>query len=520
MAGIRIYEEQLRAPDGTVKVAVAGGQAEAAIARGLADGANVLDRAGALAAQRDLAQQKAVRTQRLSETRVKALSDLTDLKIKYANDPDPATMRDRWQADTDALLKSYQEGFGEDRGLSQVFTTDFEEWRLRDRVDIAGAASKKIGERGRAQLDAGLDTLAGMLARTDDPIRRQQIEDMASVSLQDGVTAGYLDAVEAGNLGRKFLGRADEVKLRGLIIDDPEAALQALNDPDQFANIDEVQRTQLMDTATRRVDSLRSDRIRLAEKAERDAAKALELQRDEIEKSLLARDADGTLTRDDVEAARPDLTPTAYKAMLAALDPETPDVVEDPALLADLFVGVADRDIAAEATDAFKAGRIKKETFTTLLTQNRQMRAGNAPETPYKSARALVSTTLDPGQLLSGPAASIARSGQAQALVEFDNWAAAHPQATRSEAQEEAQNTIRRYQVINYEQMSLATGLPRYFAGTRDALSFADLDAAEARVLAELDGGGMSRAQADQELRKIEGWRAILNAKPDKGTSQ
>lgn len=514
MGRITTFEEQVRNPSGVMRVQVAPQDTGAgALAAGLQGISQAAGRAANMSAELDLATQRAARTQRLQEVRTQALGELTDLRLKFARDADPATMQQRWQAESDQILQRYVQGFGTDKGLVQSFSNDFEQWRLRDKVEIAGQAAGTLAKQGRAKLDAGLDTLAGMLAQTDDEIRTRQIQDMAALSINDAVTAGYLDPVEAGEMGRKFIGRADEAKARGLIIDNPEAALSALRDPKNFAGLDEIKRTTLTDMATRRVDSLRSDRVRLLEHQDRLAEKALEKQSDDTAKRLWHLDASGALTRDDIESQRGVLKVGEYKALLASLQQDNA-AVDDVETVADLTNRVGSEDIAAAATDAFKSGRIKKETFTSLIEKNRTLRADNAPDTPYKSARELVSITLDPGSLLSGPAANIARAGRAQGLAEFDNWAAAHPGATRAEAQAEAQNTIRRYQVINYDQMSLATGLPRFYPGQRNELTAADLDAAEAQTLAVLDGGGLTREQADQELRKIETWRQILAQKP------
>lgn len=514
MGRITLFQESLRNPDTTIRVQQDAGGGLTALGAGLNELGQVGQRAADLTAQRDLAVQQAARVQTLNDTRIKALSDLTDLKMKYGNDSDPATMQARWLADSNAIKQKYVDQFGEDPGLRDSFTKDFDQWQLRDKVDVAGDAARKISDAGRAQLNQGLDTLSAMMAQTSDPIRRQQIQSAADLAIQDGINAGYLTAVQGGEASRKFIGSADEAAVRGLIIANPDAALQALQDPQRFAGLDEVKRTSLVDMATRRVDSLRSDRIRLAEKADRDAEKQLKLQGDAAEKDLWGKLHDGTLSRDDIEAQRRVLDPAAYKGLLVGLDKHNDDrAVDDIDTVARLQNLVGSQDIASDATEALKSGHLKVDTFNSLMEKNRQFRASNAPDSPYKSGRSLISTTLDPGSLLSGPAATIARSGQAQALVEFDNWTAANPQASRADALVEAQNTIRRYQVINFDQMSLATGLPRTYSGSRKALTAADLDRAEQQTINDLDAHRLTREQATQELQKIRNWREILKSK-------
>jgi hypothetical protein len=58
--------------------------------------------------------------------------------------------------------------------------------------------------------------------------------------------------------------------------------------------------------------------------------------------------------------------------------------------------------------------------------------------------------------------------------------------------------------------MQKATGLPRYYDGTRVAITLRALDAAENQTVAALDAQTLIKVQIEQELQKIETWRAIL----------
>jgi hypothetical protein len=163
------------------------------------------------------------------------------------------------------------------------------------------------------------------------------------------------------------------------------------------------------------------------------------------------------------------------------------------------------------ATGYLRDGKLKSATFTAMVGKNRTAFRDDAPGSPYKSGRALVSTTLDPGQLLSGGGAAIARAGLAQALIEYDNWTQATPNATRADSVAMAQSIIKRYQFMPYEDMKKSIGLSPYFGGkTSLTVTLKDIEAAESALARDIRAGGMSKSQQEFEIRRLNNWRDIL----------
>lgn len=369
----------------------------------------------------------------------------------------------------------------------------------------------------KGDLDLRVSAYSKAAANASSPALRDQLMQRAQADVISATHAGWLRGDEGAVKLLQFKSDVSEADAYRDITNDPVAAQQKLLDPSNYPDLDPVARSRLADRANTRVDALRSDRIRLAELADHQADRQLKKAGDAAAKNLWGLQKDNTLSRDDIESQKTALDPAEYRALLAALDDPGGAKFDDPATVADLEKNVGTSDFVNKATDALQAHMLTTDRFVSLLDKNRSELAQDQPASPYKSGRALVQTTLDPGQLVDGGAAAIAHAGQAQALAEFDNWAAAHPDTPRAAAMEEAQNTIARYQIINYQQMSLATGLPRSYTGTREALKTADLDVAEGMVVTGLDKGELSREQADQELRKIASWRYILTQKQPTG---
>lgn len=255
------------------------------------------------------------------------------------------------------------------------------------------------------------------------------------------------------------------------------------------------------------------DAITVSDHADAMSDKATRKAGEAAAKALEGLAANGALTRDMLEKAAPILSVGDYKGLLHSLT-AAPDVKDDSDTVSLLEQSLGAEGWSQDAAEALAAGQISTPTYLSMSGRNRSIAGDDKPAGPYKSSRSLVSTTLDPGQLLSGPAAAVARAGLAQALVEFDNYAAANPDSTRAELTAEAQNTIKRYQIITYNEMATATGLPRFYEGGREDLTFEALTTAEAETIRQLDGNGITREMADQELRKIETWRYLLGQKP------
>ena len=368
-------------------------------------------------------------------------------------------------------------------------------------------------------------------ARETDPALRVEIEGRGRAAIQGMVAAGFLAEDDGVKRETQFLDRVREARVLNLVRTDPEGAVQRLMDTNDrdFAGMDPAARERALRNAQGEVDRrLREDNARY-DRQQREAEKRL--QRDgeqQVKDAYAALDRDGTLAPAALDRLRRHggVSASEYRVLQKASRGETADA-DDRQTVIDLtrdLHRLEPDDFERAASKALMGDKLKIETYRSLVGRNRELTREDRPSSPFRSGRELVTTTLDPGQIFQGPAAAIGRSAQAQAAAEFDNWAETNPKATRAEAMSQAQDIITRYQVIRFDQLEMGLGVPMFHRAARSALDLAALDRAEAATIQALDDKRITQAQADQEARKIEGWRAVLAnkaaAKPKPGTNR
>lgn len=447
----------------------------------------------------------------LLRARTGAAGELADLAQRMEEDTDWRTVGDRYEKEQGEIRARWRKGLDVEAVEQYDILTEEKAGDYRRRVLARGLAGLK--DEGRANLD-GLEAQALRdAAAADTPERRAAALNDYRGALRLMADTGVVDRVDAGKRDRAFLGRADEQDIQSLMNKDPEAAVLALTDSNRFQNIDGVQRERLSRMALGMAEARSRDADIRARRADAQAEKDLKRRGEDEAKRLDQLQADGKLNREEIERSRAFLSPSDYRHYLTT--------ISKPAAAADdlpTYAGFERRleieDIAGDVVREQAAGRLTPATAKSLIERNRQAMKDDRPASPYRSGRELVKATLDPGQLLSGGAADAARAGMASALVEFDAWADANRGADRAVTMDTAREIVGRYQLFSYEKMSVAVGLPRSYTGTRDRLAPADLDAAEARTIADLDAGRLSKEQASIEIRKIENWREILSRKP------
>lgn len=458
---------------------------------------------------------EAQRAQMLIGAQAQMTRDLADVDNEFQADTDWQTMPARYQERTRGLLDKYRENLASDPTVFSMLSRDFQRSTLRGSVEINKLARTRQVESGKADLETSLETYSQLAAKTSDPLATAEIEGRARSSIAGMVSAGLIGADDGQKRERQFYDRVAQTRAIALIRDNPDEAFRRLSDPADggFDRMDPKTREGLLTQANNRATSLANERARAQDRAESQARAALQREGDALMKDVEARIAAGNIPNSD-EMRRLErhggISPADMRVLRRSMTEDAG--TDDGNTVIDLTRrSVADNpaDFEAAASRAVEAGRLKISTYRALVEKNRADNRSDAPPSPYKSGRELVSTTLDPGAIFQGSAAAIGRSAQAQAIVEFDNWARANPRANAADAVAEAQNVIKRYQIIQFQNLSLAIGVPRFVEGGRSAISLENLATAESEVIRRLDAGQLSREQADQELRKIEGWRFI-----------
>lgn len=459
-------------------------------------------------------QQKARQAIELAKVSTAATRELDDLNLQLESEGDWQRGAARWAEGVKAIRARQAEAISEPSVKAQ-FELQFDQAAETRRVSLSRKLIDVMQKDGEASLLQTLDTQARAAAAAPNDVARQTAILAGGQAIANFRDARLIDPVRAVNLELKFKSDVDEAQARSLITADPQAALNALSDPQALPNLTPERRALLMDTATRRHDTETRQAIARAEHLERVAERELRKHGDEIAKDGWSRVHEGTLTFEWLQANRRTLSQGDYTALVKELRGDRG--ADDPTTVADLTARLAGEDIESDARRELQAGRLKTETYRSLVSQNRAALADDRPASPYKSGRELVNVTLRPPDVLGvGAAQDAARAAQAQALVEYDSWAAANPSADRAAHLEEAQNIIRRYQVVAFERMAIGVGLPRTYRGARQDLKLPDLDAAEQQTIQLLDARQLTADQAAQELRKIEAWREILARQPVK----
>jgi hypothetical protein len=223
------------------------------------------------------------------------------------------------------------------------------------------------------------------------------------------------------------------------------------------------------------------------------------------------------VTFEDIYAVKDKVSINNYNALISLLEPEADKAtVNDPDAVIHLEDLVDQIDISDLAARYLTNGDITIEYFTSVTTRNRTEIRALGPDTPFNAGKAYISNTLNPSGLLSGTMHAIASAGQAKAIVEFGNWAAAKNKTgvgfSRTEALLEARAAVDRFAIINLNAMRQGIGLPTYYTGDRDRLhiTIEDIDAAEKMTMDQFNANKISKAQLTTELLKLKDWRHIF----------
>lgn len=491
----------------------AGGLAAGAVAAGAAQLAGQF---GAMA-EAERRGRQAIELTRLDTA---ATREASELVLQLERDPDWSTGRERFDRGIEEIRARWGAQTG-DGQVRQEFETRFGRFAEAQRATLGRKLLETGEKQAQGTLAEALDQYSRAAAFAANPLARQQALDDGGAAIERMREAGWIDGAAAVARLKAFRGKVDEAQVLGRLNANTEDATLAVIGElrgGAFGNLDPVQTERLIKTAEAQATRLADRAARDQEKADRLARDAAKAEGDVLLKGIYDAHRQNQPIDALVAQARrhAGVTPAEYSGLLALQDGSDPKD-DDRATLADIIPRLDREDVAADLARALRAGKIRGETYTSLMGQNRAALRDDKPASPYKSGRELVNLSLKPPEVLgSGAAQDAARFAQAEALAEFDSWFDANRAADRTAALDEARNVVQRYQAIAFDRMSIAMGLPRNFRGARAAVTPEALDAAERATLQQLDAGGLSRDMAAGELRKIEAWREILSRRPAK----
>lgn len=295
--------------------------------------------------------------------------------------------------------------------------------------------------------------------------------------------------------------------VRGDISRDPYQAMLALQDKDQkgyYAHLTSEQREQLMNHA----DTMLHQRVSDAERVHSLAKQQEQETSDALLKQGIVMGQKGGLTPDWVVARAGALKPEALKYLLdeAAGKKQQSDLH----VYADLLDRVGrGEDVRESAQAALFAGQLSKDDYTRITDK-----AASELPNAYKRGIQYIQTAGKVSELEPDPA-------KAQTLAnmqnDFQDWFKQNPQAKDKEVQEQAQDIVRRYQLVKADQNLLTLPVPRYFEGTR---AQPDIDASEKQLRKAIDAREISREEAARQALLLSKWRAALEATQAKAAAK
>lgn len=447
----------------------------------------------------------------LSERSSAYRRELDALQVEFDKDPDHASKPQRYQDAARRLFSQHLEGL--DRETATAFMVRANEYADAGLLRVRAQARTDEVQAGIVRLDKDNDDLINRLAGVTNPAERQAILRQVEANIDAAQQTGLLTGARYESVRKATLVKADQAEALRLIRNSPGAAPAVIMDTAKLPHLDLLQREQLVGRARDEAQRQASLAEARAARLERQQARQDARLGDDLEKWMDRQISDGTLSEAELEKARPFLKPNDYRRGLSVLRGGAD--VNDVRAIGRLTPLLDTPDADRELDQALERREITQQTYQDMRSKARSYARDDRPASPYRRGRETVKDALDPGAMLSGAAADAARQGRVAALQEFDAWVLKNANADGDAVVAQANDVVRRFSAIQYDRMSIAVGLPRGIGAdrTRETLSLRDLDAAEDDLVKRYDAKEYSREQVEQERRKIDAWRRIIDAR-------
>ena len=420
----------------------------------------------------------------------KATAEVSNLELQFDHDPDFRTAPQRFQEQADAIRDKYLDGVT-DTAVATLFKRQYGQIALAKSINVRKGAWKKEADYNVASLDDSIQTYATAAANAKNPAEATLVEEQARLSIARMQANGWISAEDAGKRERTFLTKRDTaIVLRDMSMDAGLTASKLSLDPSYAANVDVVQRERLTDQAYRRSVELQK---------QTDAAAERERKRrgDELLKDAIAKQANGTLTRQYVEDVRPFIEPSEYKSLLAGMSGA--DRKDDAGAYAELQGLLYSNPQEAErrAFVLHRQGLIKNETLAATLTKAREIGRQEGPRTPYERERQFITNAIKPSDLAPDPAGS---ARYALVIREFDDFAQTHPNAKPEEIRTAANDILKKWTLVDMVDLARATS-----AGVQtDPQKQIDANVAEAgRLMDQLQAKQITEPDFRKKMDKL-----------------
>lgn len=463
------------------------------------------------------------RAQRRLELRTEALRDLAQLDAAFARNQDHATMEGSYAEAANRLVRSYGERLAGDPEGAALFEATMQ--------GQLAAGAREVGRRAIAlrsdAFTAGLrDSFNEMVRQAaGNPEREGAAREQIEAMIADGVSAGLMSQTDAQGVRQRFASQVVSARVQQDMRADPGGTARRLADPNQYADLEPAQRERLQDMALRRAEMAQRQAIAGAERRERMAEREQRRVEGDTAKEGTALLARGELTLEWVETNRGNLSVNEYQALRRRIGPS--GIAEPERDDAAAIVAMAQAidspggEFGALGVRLLATGLLRTETYLSLMERNRQARRDDQPASPYRAGLAFVRTSLDPGQFFGSSFDRQAYTvAQASAIMDFDAWSRANPDAGPAEAEARAREIVRRYSDGTAEQMRQRLPLPFRSAVPRSQITQEVVDRAALALSDAMAEGRISPAEAAREADALRAWSQTLAGREARASAQ
>lgn len=212
------------------------------------------DAAGAAAAAATHLQevrQKVADQHALNQARIAGQQQLDDLKLQFAQDPDPATAPERFQAEARKVGNTLAGGL-QGTELQNNFADEFGSIAESARVEVKALSIRRQSDEAIATVDRGLEQSQRSMAAAKSVAERTAIAAQASNMVSGAMNSGLMNKRQAQTRIQTWREGVAGYDAVNAILADPAKALTSLRAGD-FPDLDPLKRLQLEEQADAKI---------------------------------------------------------------------------------------------------------------------------------------------------------------------------------------------------------------------------------------------------------------------------
>ena len=428
--------------------------------------------------------------------------------------PDPGQHYDLYTKKVKDINDRVKARFGDD-DLYGLFEQDFGKVVLKQSFEVRKNVIEKQRGMALAEFNATEDTLADVYAN-GDAFTRANVAQTYRSNLGRFVAAGVIDPVTGQKREEKFLSMLERADVRELTRKNPDAAVQAMLDGNQFKRINPDEREKWLSLATGESERRRTADIAEDERIRREAERAQRDAENTTFKNAMDMAAGGRLSVKWVQANRDTIAKSDYDNLikLAAKGGGFGGGGEGNAeVYADLRIRAGrGEDVREEAKKAFTGGKIKAQQYSGIVGEVETNSAPVREENWYRSGKDFLNRALAPSQINPG----IDRQVLANALDDWQRYSAGEGQkATPAERERVREQILNSSRVVQSADVLSSIPTPRFLVGTKGA--DANIAQTVKRTEEAFAKGEISRFEFDREgrnIQQLDRWLKTQAAKP------